>query len=172
MAQAFIGLGSNLGDGRRNLLAAWARLGQIPGVSLEALSNPYETAPMGMESGHWFINAVGRISTQLQAHKLLGGLLRIEVELGRDRTRTKDRPVDLDLLYYDDLVLDSADLVLPHPEIHNRLFVLVPLEELAPDLSHPLLGRTTAELRKKLAAPDQTIIKTAWHNNGDRLAST
>ncbi|MFA6498999.1 MAG: 2-amino-4-hydroxy-6-hydroxymethyldihydropteridine diphosphokinase [Desulfurivibrionaceae bacterium] len=148
--RCFIGLGSNLGDGQANLLAAWQRLGQVPGISLIRLSSPYRTEPVGLATDHWFTNAVGEITTTLSPAVLLGAMLAIEADLGRDRTLTRDRPVDLDLLYYGDLMIDSQVLTVPHPQIANRLFVLAPLAELAPKHVHPILGRTSLELCDEL----------------------
>lgn len=150
--QAFIGLGSNLGDGQANLLAAWQRLGKIAGISLLRLSSPYRTEPVGLDTEHWFTNAVGEIATTLSPTELLAAMLAIETELGRDRTLTQDRPVDLDLLYYGDLMRNSQTLTVPHPRIAERLFVLAPLAELAPEHLHPLLGRTSRELCENLRA--------------------
>ncbi|MDG4475653.1 2-amino-4-hydroxy-6-hydroxymethyldihydropteridine diphosphokinase [Thiovibrio frasassiensis] len=148
--QAFIGLGSNLGDGQKNLLEAWQQLGTVPGITLNRLSSPYRTEPVGMETEHWFTNATGEISTTLSPTELLTAMLAIEKTLGRDRTLTKDRPVDLDLLYYGDLMIDSQTLTVPHPQIANRLFVLAPLAELAPEQVHPLLGRTSLQMYREL----------------------
>lgn len=150
LQQAFVGLGSNLGNGQGNLLAAWQRLGKVAGISLHRLSSPYRTEPVGMETDHWFTNAVGEITTSLSPAELLAVMLAIETDLGRDRSLTKDRPVDLDLLYYGDLMLNSQVLTLPHPRIANRLFVLAPLAELVPEHLHPVLGRTSGELCREL----------------------
>jgi len=144
--QAFIGLGSNLGDGQANLIGAWQRLGQVAGITLASLSSPYRTAPVGLDTEHWFTNAVGEILTSLSPVELLATMLAIEADLGRDRTLTRDRPVDLDLLYYGDLMIQSRTLIVPHPRLANRLFVLAPLAELAPEHVHPILGRTSLDL--------------------------
>jgi len=159
--QCFIGLGSNLGDGQTNLLAAWQRLGQVRGLSLLRLSSPYRTEPVGLATKHWFTNAVGEIATILSPTELLAALLAVETELGRDRTLTRDRPVDLDLLYYGDLMLNSQALTVPHPQLAKRLFVLAPLAELAPEHVHPLLGRTSLELCRALPAP-AGVERQAW----------
>ncbi|MFA7348283.1 MAG: 2-amino-4-hydroxy-6-hydroxymethyldihydropteridine diphosphokinase [Desulfurivibrionaceae bacterium] len=150
--QAFIGLGSNLGDTQGNLLLAWQRLGQVAGIRLLRLSSPYRTEPVGMDTDHWFTNAVGEITTTLSPTELLAAMLAIEAEMGRDRTLTQDRPVDLDLLYYGDLMIQSLALTVPHPRIASRLFVLAPLAELAPEHVHPRLGRTSLELCRALGA--------------------
>ena len=161
--QSFIGLGSNLGDGQANLITAWQRLGQVAGITLTRLSSPYRTEPVGLETDHWFTNAVGEIFTDLSPAELLGVMLAIETELGRERTLTRDRPVDLDLLYYGDLMIESEALTVPHPHLANRLFVLAPLAELAPEHVHPLLGLTTLELCRKLP-PQPGVEQQEWRN--------
>lgn len=166
MAIAYVGLGSNLGDGQDNILRAWRRLGEVEGVRLVQLSSPYATEPVGMESACWFTNAVGKIATELAPPALLQECLRIENEFGRDRRKTRDRRVDLDLLYYDDLVLTAAGLTVPHPGIEKRLFVLAPLAELAPELRHPVLHRTTRELLAAAAHARQGIKKKVWRDDG------
>ncbi|MFA7384541.1 MAG: 2-amino-4-hydroxy-6-hydroxymethyldihydropteridine diphosphokinase [Desulfurivibrionaceae bacterium] len=165
--QAFIGLGSNLGDGQSNLLAAWQRLGVTAGISLLRLSSPYRTAPVDLATEHWFTNAVGEITTTLSPPSLLAAMLAIETELGRDRTLTRDRPVDLDLLYYGDLMLNSPTLTVPHPQLAKRLFVLAPLAELAPEHVHPLLGRTSLALCRALPA-QSGVERQAWRD-GERV---
>ena len=161
--QAFIGLGSNLGDGQANLIDAWQRLGKVAGISLHRLSSPYRTEPLGMATEHWFTNAVGEICTSLSPTELLAAMLAIETELGRDRALTQDRPVDLDLLYYGDLMIDSQALTVPHPRIAERLFVLAPLAELAPEHLHPLLGRTSLELCRQLGE-QAGVEQQAWRS--------
>ncbi len=150
--QAFIGMGSNLGDGQGNLIAAWQRLGEVAGIIPNRLSSPYRTEPVGLDTDHWFTNAVGEIFTTLSPMELLAAMLAIEADLGRDRTLTQDRPVDLDLLYYGNLMIHSQTLIVPHPHLANRLFVLAPLAELAPEHVHPVLGRTSLELCGALQA--------------------
>lgn len=162
MALAFIGLGSNLGDGRTNLKEAWQRLGKIMGITVLGLSSPYETAPVGMESKQWFTNAVGAIDTKHSPQELLATLLDIERAMGRDRSKGEDRTVDLDLLLYDDIVLLTEELVIPHPELKQRLFVLAPLEELAPDHLHPQAELTIRQLRRNLTDGEQQIRKGSW----------
>ncbi len=173
MALVFIGLGSNLGDGILNLRKAWRILGEQPGIiSLAALSSPYLTRPVVKEawlregrhlSEQWFTNAVGVLETDLPPHDLLATLQAVEKDLGRDRQKTVDRAVDLDILYYDELVCVDEKLQIPHPGIEERLFVLAPLEELAPDRLHPVTGKTTQQMR--LALPpggDIDLRKMTW----------
>jgi 2-amino-4-hydroxy-6-hydroxymethyldihydropteridine diphosphokinase len=139
---AFIGLGSNLGNGITILKAAWDRIGEIEGVSLTALSHPYLTAPVDMESNNWFTNAVGMLQTTLTAQQLLGYLHHIEAVFGRKRVSTnteyQDRSLDLDILCIGETVVETPELVLPHPRLGLRLFVLVPFAEIAPEYqAHP-----------------------------------
>lgn len=163
MGLVFIGLGSNLGDGRKNLQHAWHAIGHRTDIGLLALSSPYHSAPIGVESEQWFTNAVGLIETTLQPDILLAILLQVEAEMGRDRSKGSDRAIDLDILYFDDLVLNSPDLVVPHPEIFRRLFVLAPLAELAPDLVHPVNSQTTLAMKKFLdLAEPQFIKQISW----------
>ncbi len=177
MSLAFIGLGSNLGDGRENLQKAWQRLGEHAGITTLALSSPYLTRPVAKEiwaqegrhlAEQWFTNAAGVLETKLSPQELLEVMQKVEVQLGRDRQKTVDRAVDLDLVYYDDLIYVDEHLELPHPEIKNRLFVLAPLEELAPDRPHPVTGRTTRQMRRAL--PDTAgddIRRLAWQDKTD-----
>lgn len=172
MGRAFIGLGSNLGDGRKNLLEAWRRLGAQAGLTLLALSSPYLTRPLpkpewlatGRSLGEgMFTNAVGVLESRLTPPELLAAMQGIETGMGRDRASSVDRPVDLDLLYFADLVLDGAYLHLPHPEIQARRFVLAPLAELAPDLRHPRLGLSSIQMLQQLGEDDAgEILRLAW----------
>ena len=162
MALAFIGLGSNLGNGRANLKKAWQLLGKFKGITPLSLSSPYETAPVGMASKQWFTNAVGAIDTKASPEELLNILLGIEQSMGRDRSKGDDRIVDLDLLIYDMVVKQTERLVIPHPEIEHRLFVLAPFEELTPDHIHPQTELTISQMRRNLMDNDQQIRKVCW----------
>ncbi len=161
MGLAFIGLGSNLGNGRKNLLRAWNELGKTRGLTRLSLSAPYFTEPLGLDTENWFTNAVGVVEARLLPEELMDCLLNIEKKLGRDRTVGQDRTIDLDLLYYDDLVISSALLILPHPEIADRLFVLAPLVEVAPDHVHPLLRQTNRQMLQKIDSQAQ-VRKKSW----------
>jgi 2-amino-4-hydroxy-6-hydroxymethyldihydropteridine diphosphokinase len=149
MANVYLGLGTNLGDKRKNLLSAVSLLAERVGGVL-AVSNMYETVPWGYQSAHSFLNMAVRIETLLPPYKLLAATQQIESELGRtvkskDHNYT-DRTIDIDILMVDALVLHSPTLVLPHPHIHKRLFVLQPLAEIAPDLRHPIYNKTVSEM--------------------------
>lgn len=148
-----LGLGSNLGNSLQILQDAWHHLGLQDGIRLQALSSPYRTEPVGMNSEHWFINAAGLLSTTLSPEALLAQLLRVEHAFGRRRNPEaqgyRDRTLDLDILLYGDLRLQTPRLCIPHPEMHKRLFVLVPLAELVADRIHPELQCSMEELKAR-----------------------
>lgn len=150
MKTAYIGLGSNLGDSLQIILDGWAMLGTIPGIHLGELSHPYRTEPVGMVSDNWFINAAGELRTSLPAPELLECLHRVERNSGRRRDPAfpdyRDRFLDFDLLLYDQKVLRKDNLHVPHPRLHERLFVLLPLSEIAFAVLHPLLDKSMGGL--------------------------
>ena len=141
---AYVALGANLGDAAAALREALARIGQIPGVRLAGASGLYRTEPIE-SSGPDYFNAVARVQTSLSARELLHALQAIENRLGRVRPAgvvNAPRTMDLDLLIYDDLVCSDEELVVPHPRMHLRAFVLVPLLQIAPDIEIP--GKASA----------------------------
>ena len=179
MVIAYIGLGANLGDCRENLLQAWERLGKVNGVKLLALSSPYRSEPVGMESENWFVNAVGSLETSLEPFELLREMFVVEKYFGRKRVLDgipEDRSLDLDLLYWDDRVSDDPRVILPHPEIANRLFVLQPLAEIGPELCHPVIQKTSVEMlqdflmEKQEASSGQQVHITSWTSPGDEVS--
>jgi 2-amino-4-hydroxy-6-hydroxymethyldihydropteridine diphosphokinase len=155
-ATAYIGIGANLGDARANVLDAVERLRKVPGATLEAVSSLYRTAPID-SSGDDYINAVARLSTTLPAQRLLEALFDIEQAHGRERPYfNAPRTLDLDLLLYGDERIATPSLTVPHPRMHLRAFVLMPLLELAPDVALPGLGLAAAFAP---AVADQGIIR-------------
>jgi 2-amino-4-hydroxy-6-hydroxymethyldihydropteridine diphosphokinase len=141
---AYVALGANLGDAAAALREALVWIGQIPGVRLAGASGLYRTEPIE-SSGPDYFNAVARVQTSLSARELLHALQAIENRLGRVRPAgvvNAPRTMDLDLLLYDDLVCSDEELVVPHPRMHLRAFVLVPLLQIAPDIEIP--GKASA----------------------------
>jgi len=146
--RAFIGIGSNLGDRKAQVFDAIARIGALQDVRVIKHSSMYESEPHG-EVGGLFLNCVIEIETELLPEKLLRRLREIERALGRKRLRSKKpepRTIDLDILFYENHRIDSPTLQIPHPEIANRRFVLLPLSELAPQLNHPVSGSTVSNM--------------------------
>ena len=143
---AYVGIGANLGDARANVRDALARLDAQPGCRLLAASSLWRTAPVD-SSGDDYINAVAEVETDLAPHALLAALQAIELAHGRERPyRNAPRTLDLDLLLYGAESIAAPDLVVPHPRMHERAFVLAPLLEIAPDAAIPGIGRAAAFL--------------------------
>ena len=141
----YLALGSNLGDRSENLKQAVAAL--TPQMDVKAKSHVYETPPWGYEDQPRFLNQVLKTQTYLQPEQLLKHIKRLEVALGRKATfRNGPRLIDIDILMYDELVLNTSILTLPHPHMHERGFVLLPMMDIAPDLVHPLSGKSVREM--------------------------
>ena len=157
MNTAYVALGANLGDPKATVLAAFAALANLPESRLARCSSLYRTAPVGILSQPDFVNAVALLETTLAPEALLDALLDIEARFGRiRRERNGPRTLDLDLLLYDDIELDLPRLTLPHPRLHLRAFVLLPLAEVAPDLAIPRRGSVAAWLP---AVANQGIVR-------------
>jgi 2-amino-4-hydroxy-6-hydroxymethyldihydropteridine diphosphokinase len=151
MAKVFLALGTNLGDRLENLHRAIEAL--APTVKILARSPIYETPPWGVTDQPAFLNMALRGETLLPPTALLHFLKSLERQLGRiPSVRYGPRLIDLDILFYDDLVLDSDELTIPHPRLHERAFVLVPLADLAPDFVHPVLRKSVSTLLQQVDA--------------------
>ena len=156
---AYIGIGSNLGDKRSNCDQAVERIGRIRGCTLGQRSPWFLTRPVGVEGQAWYLNGVASLEAEISAHDLLARLLEIESVMGRVRTeKWEPRIIDLDLLLFGDQIISDKDLQVPHPFMHARRFVLVPMVHLAPQLVHPVLRRTMAELLNSLEGEGQDVM--------------
>jgi 2-amino-4-hydroxy-6-hydroxymethyldihydropteridine diphosphokinase len=159
---AYLSLGSNVGDREANIRAAISRLKELGHI--EAVSSMYETEPVEVTDQPWFINGAVKLLTAKSPDDLLAGVLGIERSMGRERTRPKGpRNIDIDILLYGDRIVTQAGLTIPHPGLPERMFVLAPLAELAPELRHPVLGNTMLQLRDALPKghPVVRLVETA-----------
>ena len=147
MAEALLGLGSNLGDRIQNMTKAINMLNESA-IIIRSCSSVYETDPWGFDSGDSFLNAVVAVSTPLTPAGLLSAILNIETLMGRERSGEGyvSRIIDIDILFYDSLVINEEGLRIPHPLLHERRFVLVPLKDLVPDFIHPVTGKSVKEM--------------------------
>ena len=153
----FLGLGSNLGNRAKNLAEA-ARLLRENGVEVFRASSVYETEPVDRLDQPWFLNQALKVLYSLDPYALLEVVKSIEVRMKRVPTAAKGpRTIDIDILLAGDIVLDTPDLVIPHPRLAQRNFVLVPLCEIAPEIRHPVLAKTVRELASSSSDPSQVI---------------
>jgi len=147
----YLSLGSNLGDRSANLNSAIEKLGKLG--KIEAVSSFYESEPVEFTSQPWFVNCAVELNTEKMPKQLLSALLGIEQQMGRRRTQNKGpRVIDIDILLFGSSVVDTGQLTVPHPAMHERRFVLEPLAEIAPEIRHPVFKRTIRELRDALPA--------------------
>ncbi|MGQ9675303.1 MAG: 2-amino-4-hydroxy-6-hydroxymethyldihydropteridine diphosphokinase [Chloroflexota bacterium] len=162
MARVVLGLGSNLGNRVDNLQRALTELQRF--VNVEQVSSLYESEPVGLRDQPWFLNAVCVATTDLAPETLLEVAKEIERKLGRRGViRFGPRPIDVDILFYNGRVIDSPSLQVPHPRMIERAFVLVPLTEILPEIVHPVIGQTAAELLADLQEPEEVrLYRRDW----------
>ena len=148
-SRVFIGIGSKLGKRREHYQKALDLMEDLPNTHIAKCSSLYESEPIG-DAKNWYLNGAVELETDFDPHKLLSRLQKIEQTMGRKKTaQTKkwaSRKIDLDILLFDNYVVDDERLKIPHPEMHQRRFVLLPLSELAPQFTHPHLGSTISQL--------------------------
>lgn len=168
MAECLISIGSNLGDRSRVIDSALAELGSNIAIKLRLVSRHHSTQPVGGPAGQEvFVNAAALVETSLSPIELLGVLQALESQAGRTRAvRWGPRALDLDMLLYDDVVMNGEDLVLPHPRMVFRRFVLVPAAEIAPNMSHPVLRRSMLQLLEHLEQAPNYVAITGTENVG------
>jgi len=154
----YLAFGSNMGNRLANLKAAISNL--TPQMSVKKKSSVYETPAWGFADQGAFLNQVVKAETYLKPEALLGHLKRLEMALGRVPSfENGPRLIDIDILFFDDVIMDTPPLVIPHPRLHERAFVLVPLAELAPDLVHPVLNKSVSELLGGVDGSEIILIK-------------
>lgn len=156
MPIAYIGLGTNIEPRAKRMQEATKALETLG--NRKALSSIYETAPVGYKGQPDFLNAVMAIETELTVEALHAKLKALEAELGRQhRERWHEREIDLDLLFFDDVIFETPSLTVPHPQLQHRAFVLIPLAEIAPSLVHPILQRAITDLLSDLKADESSV---------------
>ena len=161
MAIVFLSLGSNLGDRLGYVQQAASILGTTNNIQIVSSSSFYETEPWQMDTPNWFINAIVQISTTLSPEELLIVINRIESQLGRERSGKReysDRTIDIDIIFYDDKIINTEKLTIPHRFFHKRACLLVPMLEIAQDFVHPLFKKTVSELYDELENPEQVFL--------------
>ena len=161
MSIAFLSLGSNVGDRLSSIQQAVNFLSADNSIEIAASSSFYETEPWGKKDQPWFVNAVVAIRTKLSPVELLRVCQDIESKLGRDREQEihwGKRPIDIDILFYDDLVFSNEILTIPHPHVQERAFALVPMLEIKASYVHPVLNKTIAELHEELNDPEEAFL--------------
>ena len=162
MAIVYLSLGSNLGDKVGYIQQAVALLKGSSDINVVATSSFYETEPMDMTSENWFVNASVQLTTGLSPEDLLALCQKTENMLGRKRNpgnkEHRDRTIDIDILFYDNQIIKTPDLIIPHQRFHKRAFMLIPMLEIAEDFVHPVFGKTVAQLYDDLECPEAVYL--------------
>ncbi len=165
MALVYLGLGSNIGDRVGFIQQATSLLGGDDNIKIVSTSSFYETEPWHFKTDNWFVNAVIAISTSLYPHELLKVCNRVESQLGRkrsDESGYNDRTIDIDILFYDDKIYSEdesgVELTIPHPRVHERAFMLIPLLEIAPLYVHPVLKKTISDIYEDIDDPETVCL--------------
>ena len=161
MARVFISLGSNVGDRLANIQQAVSLLSMTDKIKIVKSSSFYETEPWGNKNQTWFVNAAVALDTELSPVELLKLCQSVEMQLGRNRVNQEkwsERTIDIDILMYDNLVMSNDILSIPHPYMHKRAFVLVPMLEVKSDLVHPVFKKTISELYDELEYPEDVFL--------------
>lgn len=161
MAIVYLSLGSNLGDRVGYIQQATSLLGANEKINIIATSSFYETEPWGMVTPNWFVNAIVQIATVLTPEELLDECQKIEKLLGRQREENSqytDRTVDIDIIFYDNIILNTPRLTIPHKHFHKRVFMIVPMLEIADDFVHPFFGKTVESLYEAIENPEQVCL--------------
>ena len=165
--QVIVALGGNLGDSKRILTSAVERLKAEPGIQAVRCSSWYRTPPIGPPQPDYCNGCIWLSCQKLTPHELLMRLQRIELQYGRERNeRWGARTLDLDIIFFDDQIIDESDLTIPHPRMRERAFVLVPLMEIAPDWIDPRSGQSVAALYKQVATDNIVKIETSEMTSG------
>ncbi len=158
--KAYVGIGTNLGDRAANYRKALEKMRELPDTRLTRASSRYKSEPVG-KARNWFLNGVAELDTELEATQLLKELQKIEKALGRKRDKTKktvSREMDLDILLFDQETSETRTLKIPHPELPNRKFVLMPLAELIPTFAHPVTGDSVSSMLAACKDPHRVVL--------------
>ncbi len=160
MATVYLGLGSNVGKPESQIRDAVRRLGELG--TIVTVSPLYKTEPIGYTNQPWILNCVVKLDTTLYPDELLEATQAIELDMKRIRLiKNGPRTIDIDVLLYDDLVLDTEHLTIPHPRMHERLFVMTPLKDIEPDILHPILNQRVIDIEKSLPRDKGIMLHTA-----------